>query len=162
VLNARVAQASAEVDYLQGLLDRIAVRADREGIVIVPNINELVGKPVRLGERLVTLADPNAVEIEAWLPVENNIPLQPGGSLSLYLNIAPDQVLRGHIRNIDYQAQMSPGGVLAFRVIADLEKAASPPRIGLRGTVRLEGEDVSLYFLIFRRPWAAIRPWLGI
>jgi multidrug resistance efflux pump len=162
VLSARVAQADAEVGYLQELLDRVTVRADRDGIVIVPNINEMVGKPVRLGERLLTLADPNTVEVEAWLAVENSIPLKEGAGLSLYLNIAPDQVLRGQVRNIDYQAQMSPDGVLAFRMIADLENVEGPPRIGLRGTARIEGDKVPLYFLIFRRPWAAIRPWLGL
>ncbi|KZC98819.1 efflux RND transporter periplasmic adaptor subunit [Oceanibaculum pacificum] len=161
VLNARVAQAAAEVTYLEELLERIAVRADRAGIVLVPNFPEMLGKPVRLGERLLTIADPSAVEIEAWLPVEDSLPLAPGAPLSLYLNIAPDEVLHGTVRDIDYQAQLSPANILAFRVIADLDETATLPRIGLRGTTRLQGDDVPLYFLIFRRPWAAIRPWLG-
>lgn len=165
-LEARVAQAAAEVDHIRDLLSRVQVRADRTGVVIVEDRDSLPGRPVRLGERIMEIADPSAVEVEAWLPVEDSLPLAPGAPVSLYLNIAPDEGLHGRIRTIDYHAAPVPSGGLAFRVVIDLNAAATPddgplPRIGLRGTARLEAGEVPLYVLLFRRPWAALRPWLG-
>jgi hypothetical protein len=51
--------------------------------------------------------------------------------------------------------------VYAYRVRAVLE-GGTAHRIGLKGTVRLVGEYVSLAYWITRRPLATIREFLGI
>jgi GAF domain-containing protein len=162
VLAARIAQAEADVAYVRSLLDRIEVRAERPGIAIVPDRQALIGKPVRIGERLMTIADPGSVQVEAWLPVADAIPLPADGGAELYLNTDAGRGLPATVESIDYQAQVSPGGILAFRVVAAFAAEAAPPRVGQRGTLRLEGETVPLFQFLFRRPWAALRPWLGL
>ena len=78
VLSSRVDQAEADVNYLTLLLGRVTVRAERTGIAIISNPDELVGRPVRLGERILTVADPDAVKVTAWLVVEDYVPLEIG------------------------------------------------------------------------------------
>jgi hypothetical protein len=110
----------------------------------------------------MSVADPSALEIEAWMPVDDAVTLPPNAPVRLYLNVAPDRSLQGRVRQIDYRAQEGPNGVWGFRVIADLHEGQGVPRIGLRGIARLEAGEVPLGFFLFRRPWAALRPWLGL
>lgn len=161
-LAARVGQAQAEVRYVRDLLDRVEVRAEYGGVAIVPDPKALPGRPVQLGERLMSVADPSALEVEAWMPVDDAVPLPDNAPVRLYLNVAPDRSLRGTVRQIDYRAREGPNGAFGFRVVADLQTRGTAPRIGLRGTARLEAGEVPLAVFLFRRPWAALRPWLGL
>jgi hypothetical protein len=161
-LAARVGQARAEVAYVQDLLDRVEVRAEQDGVAIIPDVNALPGRPVQLGERLMTISDPSAVEAIGWMAIEDALPLPEAAPARLYLNAAPDRSLAGTVRQIDYRAQEGPGGIWGFRVVVNLDEAETVPRIGSRGTLRLEAGTVPLGVLVFRRPWAAIRPWLGL
>jgi hypothetical protein len=38
----------------------------------------------------------------------------------------------------------------------------SPVRLGLRGSARLDGQEVSLGYFLLRRPISAVRQWLGL
>ncbi len=70
----------AEVDYIKSLLDRSTVEAERAGVIMMPSPDELIGKPLVTGERLMTIADPDNTQLEAWLAVGDDISL-PAGSL---------------------------------------------------------------------------------
>ncbi|WP_337997988.1 efflux RND transporter periplasmic adaptor subunit [Oleispirillum naphthae] len=159
VLAAQIVQKIAEVDYEQALLARIDVRAPADGVIILSDVNRLEGKPVTLGERIMTLANPKTVLLEAWLPIHDNIPLQRGAPIDLFLNTDPGAPLAATLDDMDFQAQHTPEGPLAYRATAGFTET-TPPRIGLRGTARVFGRKVSLFYYLFRRPWAAARPWL--
>lgn len=164
LLAARIEQRQAEVDFVRSLLDRIEINARIGGVAILSDPSELAGRPVRIGERLMSIADPDEVEVELWLPVDGNIPLEPGARVDLFLNVRPEAPLRAELLRADYHARVSPAGLLAFRMRARLEDVSpsAAPRIGWRGTARLHGETVTLSYYLFRRPWAAIRQWLGL
>ncbi|MFC3228443.1 efflux RND transporter periplasmic adaptor subunit [Marinibaculum pumilum] len=176
ILEARIAQARAEADYVGELLNRVEVRAHADGVAIVPEPEDLVGRPVRLGERLMTVADPAHKEVEIHLPVAADLPLPEGADVDVYLNVAPDQALPARLRRSDYHATVGDDGVLSYRMRAELlpddsqagpgqpgdgSVTAADVRFGWRGTARLNGETVPLYHYLFRRPFAAARQWLG-
>ena len=52
-------------------------------------------------------------------------------------------------------------GFLAYRLKAEFTDQESPPRIGLRGTAKLFGDETTVFFFLFRRPLAKARQWLG-
>ncbi|GAA4649434.1 hypothetical protein GCM10023116_17080 [Kistimonas scapharcae] len=162
VLKARIAQNAAEVAYLESQLARVDIRAKHDGVVVLNDPDVLKGKPVRLGERLLAVAAPESAEIQFWLPVEESLPLPDQAPVSLFLNVAPDKALSGHVRYINYQAEVSPEGIFAFRGRALLQPEENLPRLGWRGTARISGENVSLFYYLFRRPFAAARQWLGL
>ena len=162
VLKARIAQNAAEVAYLESQLARVDIRAKHDGVVVLNDPDVLKGKPVRLGERLLAVAAPESAEIQFWLPVEESLPLPDQAPVSLFLNVAPDKALNGNVRYINYQAEVSPEGIFAFRGRASLALQDNLPRLGWRGTARISGEHVSLFYYLFRRPFAAARQWIGI
>ena len=50
----------------------------------------------------------------------------------------------------------------AYRVTAELIDNDVPPRIGLRGTAKIFGEEVKLFFFLFRKPIIFVRQTLGL
>jgi hypothetical protein len=162
VLKGRAEQRRADVTYNQSLLDRVKVTATRSGLALYDDPNAWIGKPVAIGERLLEIADPEQAEIEIWLPVADAITLSPGADVDFFLNIAPESPLHATLRQSSYEATQSPAGLLGYRLKAKLSDAAHPPRIGLKGTAKVYGERVSLFYYLLRRPLAAARQFVGL
>lgn len=161
-LKTQVELRRAEMDFARDLMDRVTVKAERTGIAVFTDANDWLGKPVAVGERILTLADPQAAEVDVHVPVNDAIVLQEGAAVSLYLNVDPLRPLRATVSHASYEPGLTPGGVLAYRVRADLAPDQATPRIGLRGTAKIQGERVPLAFYLFRRPLAALRQTVGL
>jgi hypothetical protein len=162
VLKGRAEQRRADVTYNQSLLDRIKVTATRSGLAIYDDPNAWIGKPVAIGERLLEIADPTQAEIEIWLPVADAITLKPGADVDFFLNVTPESPLRATLRQASYEATQSPAGLLGYRLKAKLTDTTHPPRIGLKGTAKVYGERVTLFYYLLRRPLAAARQFVGL
>ena len=74
-LAGKIGERRAEQAFLAEQLGRASVTAPRDGMVLFDSPSEWIGKPVQTGERVMRVADPDAVEIEAWVPVGDAIPL---------------------------------------------------------------------------------------
>ncbi|WP_158044580.1 efflux RND transporter periplasmic adaptor subunit [Skermanella pratensis] len=162
ILQGRMEQNAAEVAYLEGLLDRIEVRAPRPGIAIFDDVNDWIGKPVSIGERILVVADPGEVELEIHLPVGDAIALEQGSEVTLFLNVDPQHPIAGTLDFASYQASPTPEGALAYRLKAGLSADAARPRIGMKGIAKVHGEETTLFYYIMRRPLAALRQRLGL
>ena len=162
MLAARIEQRTAEVEYINSLLERIHIHADVDGIAIIPDAYELEGKPVKLGERLLTIAKLDKAELEMWLAIGDSIALSENTEIELFLNVSPETPFEAKLRYVNFQAEMSPEGLFAFRARGDFPTQEKMPRIGLRGIAKIYGEKVPLYYYLFRRPYAAVRQWIGI
>ena len=162
LLKARVRQQQAAADYLAEQLERSMVRAPVQGVAVFNDVNDWLGRPVVVGEKILTLADPQKVMARISLPVADAITLAPGARIRIFLNIAPDTPLEARLGQASYEAGLTPDHILAFSLKADLADASSSPRIGLRGTAKLYGDKVRLHYFLFRRPLAFLRQLLGV
>lgn len=160
VLAAVVEQRSAEVGYTAELLERIRVRAPRAGVVLFSDANDWLGRPVAVGERIMTLADESATELLLWLPVREAIALESGAEVRAFLNVDPTRTLRARVRQASYTATPSPEDILAYPVRAGFEGEGSP-RIGLKATAKVYGTRAPLIYDLLRRPIASLRRWTG-
>ncbi|NKB20261.1 MAG: HlyD family efflux transporter periplasmic adaptor subunit [Alphaproteobacteria bacterium] len=161
LLAAEVAQKQAELNYSQELLKRAVVTAGRSGIAIYADPSDWLGKPMRLGEKVMAIADPTALELTVWVPVNDAISLKPGAEVLLFLDTDPLNPVKAELVRAAYEAELTSTKVLAYRVKAKLVDNASIPRIGLQGTAKVYGEKVSLFLFIMRRPIAALRRTVG-
>jgi len=159
---ARVEEAALERDYAADLLERTRVRADRDGIAVFADENDWIGQPVIVGQRILTLANPNQAEIQIWLAVEDGINLEQGSTVQMFLNTNPTTPLSGEIRQTSYEPEKTPGDSLAFRLKAKLDVDQPPPRIGLKGTAKVYGDQVFLLYYLLRRPLSVLRQSLGL
>lgn len=161
LLKAVVDEKKAIVNYTSELLKQITVRAPRDGIAIYNDPNNWLGRPVSVGERIITLADPSDTELQIWLPVDNAINMKVGARVRAFLNIDPTSPLDAVLCQLSFEPQVSPKEVLAFQLRATFTGETRKGNIGLKATAKLYGDRVSLFYYIFRRPMAAIRRFVG-
>jgi multidrug resistance efflux pump len=159
---ALVDQKRAELAYTESLLERVDVRAPRDGIVVFSDANDWLGKPVAVGERVMTIADPTHTGLNLWVPVGDAVNLEPGAEVRVFLNTDPTRPLEGVIEQASYEAQVNESGILAFKAKAHFKDPSLAPRIGLKGTAKIYGERVSLGYYLLRRPLSAVRRTLGL
>lgn len=168
VLERRIDLRQAEAATYRELLARAQVLAPRAGIAVMGDPEEWSGRPVKLGERVMTIAAPSRTRLQIWIPVDDAIDLEPGAPVRLFLNVDPLHPVEARLVQTSYDAEMSPLNVLSYRVRAEFEGeggeagGGTPPRLGLKGTAKLYGESVSLAYFVFRRPLAVIRRTLGL
>ncbi|PNH95403.1 efflux RND transporter periplasmic adaptor subunit [Vibrio diazotrophicus] len=163
ILRSRVEEKVIEVNYLNQLNQRSEVRAAVDGLVILDDETEWAGRPAVTGERILMIADERDVGIEAWISPKDILPLVLGSKVSLFLSADPVTPLDAQLTYLAHQPELRPDGNYAYRARAELVgQNASHVRVGLKGTARIDGEQVSLFYWVARRPWAAVRTWLGI
>jgi multidrug efflux pump subunit AcrA (membrane-fusion protein) len=161
LLNGRIEERRAEVGALRRQLERSRVLAPQDGVVLLDDPTEWIGRPVTVGERVLRIARTDDVEVEAWLPIADAIALQPGARVQLYLNASPLAPVQARLRLVAHEAVARPDGSHAYRVRATLESPTTH-RVGLKGTAKLEGDRVPAIYWTLRRPLATLRAWLGV
>lgn len=160
-LQGKIEERRAESEFLHGQAERARILAPRDGIALFDDPSEWIGRPVMTGERIMRIATPQDVEVEAWLGVGDAIPLAEGAETSLYLGASPLQPVTARVRYVSYEALPRPDGSHAYRVRATLD-GATEHRVGLKGTAKLTGRWVPAAYWIMRRPLAAVRQMLGV
>jgi hypothetical protein len=160
-LLGKMAEKQAQASFLEGQAQRSRVLAPHAGIALFDDPSEWIGRPVQTGERIMQVAAADDVEIEAWVPIGDAIPLAEQAPLNLYLAASPLTPLSGTLRYMSHRATPRPDGSFAYRVRARLDAPAGQ-RIGLKGTAKLAGERVPLIYWILRRPLASIRQFIAL
>jgi hypothetical protein len=160
VLLGRIEEKRAEADYVKDQFQRATVVAPKDGIALLDDPSEWIGKPVQAGERILRMAMPHDLEVEAWVNIGDAIPLPDKARVDLYLAADPIKPLTAQVRYIAHDAVMRPDGHYAYRVRAHLSMPTDQ-RIGLKGTAKLSGESVPLIYWMLRRPLATVRQTLG-
>ena len=158
---ARVREKATAIQYLSQLAAKLEVRTPSSGVVLFGDPTDWEGKPVTMGERIMTVADERSAGITAWIPVADAVGLDPGCSLRLFLHVDPLRPLEATVLRSSYQPVLSPDGIASYRVTAELKDPGELPRLGLRGTAKVYGPQVRLAYYLFRRPLAAARQFLG-
>lgn len=158
----RVGEKEAELALVENSLDRVVVKAERDGIAVYGDSNDWLGKPVQTGERVMQLADPKDTGVMVWLPVADALTLELGAPMRLFLHTKPLDPLPATLLQTSYQAVLSPEGVSTYRLRGKFDEGTSNARIGLRGTARVSGDWAILGYYLFRRPMAAVREWTGL
>jgi len=158
----QIKQQIARIEYLKKLILRMNLSSLINGVVIIDDPSSWEGRPVNLGEKILSLADQTDVEIEAWLPIGDAIDLPKGSPMRVYLNSSPLVPIGGALISFSYEAQSKLGDIFAHRIRGRILDKEQLPRLGLRGTARIEGKKVSLLYWIFRRPLATLRQFFGM
>ncbi len=147
-------------DYAAEKLGRIHVYAERAGIVVFRDPNDWIGKPVKTGERVLQIADPEQVELRMELPVSDALVFEEDAEVRLFLDVDPLHPITARLHSVSYEAELSAIGVLSYRAIAHFQDKKLP-RLGLRGMAKIKGKKVVLAYYLFRRPLSALRQMLG-
>ena len=161
-LESQVKLKTIQRDYLQAKLKQTDILSEKEGVVVLDDPDRWKGRPVVVGERILSIADPSHVQLNIMLPVKDAISLAHGNKVTFYLDTDPLNPIVFSVDYSSFEPNLTPDQIMAYRVVADIEEGNLAPRIGLRGTAKLYGEQVSLAYYLLRRPITFIRQRLGL
>lgn len=161
VARSRLAEGEADLAYASDKLRRADVKASNAGVVMIEDRNQWSGRPVKVGERILSLADPTWVRLEIQVPVEDALVAETGAEVEFFLATAPARPVRAKLTRLSYEARLLPNQTSAFTGEAEFAGGASPPRLGLTGTAKIYGAPVPLAYALLRRPLAHLRRVLG-
>ena len=125
---SRLAELVAQVD-----LKRVELKSAEEkikkilkfilkkGVVIVDRKSDWQGKPVAVGEKILTIADPNNIEFLIWLPVKDPIVINQDANTNIFLDINPMSSYKGNIIRSTYEPELSPEEVLSYKLISSFK-----------------------------------------
>ncbi|CAL95174.1 efflux RND transporter periplasmic adaptor subunit [Azoarcus olearius] len=160
LLTGKIEERRAEAAFVEAQLARARVLSPRDGVALFDDPSEWLGRPVSVGERIMRIAEPGDLEVEAWVPVADAIPLAPQARVSLYLTASPLSPVEAEVRYVAHDAVQRPDGSYAYRLRATLV-GDTDHRVGLKGTAKLSGRWVPLAYWALRRPLASARAYLG-
>ncbi|MEL6873600.1 MAG: HlyD family efflux transporter periplasmic adaptor subunit, partial [Pseudomonadota bacterium] len=153
----------AEFEYASLLLSRAVVRSDAAGRAVFNDRKDMIGRPVKTGERLMEIAKPDQVQARLYVPLSDGALITKGAEVRLFLDTDPLSPVDARIVRADFEAKAHQGDQVSFRAVAHfLTGDDAPPRLGIRGTAQIYGPTVPLALYLFRRPLAALRQWIGL
>lgn len=162
ILKAKLEKERVNLDYAKYQATLLHFRAPIEGVVIFDNPDEWRGRPVRVGEKILTISDPNRSKIRVWLQEHDNINLDLSAPISIFLNINPIRSYQANLIYVANEATLSDKKIPSFIAEAEWVNKPEDVKLGLTGSAILYGERVSLFYFIMRKPWGTIRNFLGI
>lgn len=95
---AKIADAQAKLTTAQAALESLAILAPFDGIVVEVKANP--GETLPAGSSLLTLIDPQAIEVEATVIEEDYPYVEVGQKVQLYFDAVPDADVTGTITRI--------------------------------------------------------------
>lgn len=158
---AKVELAAIRRDYAKEMLAYVTLIADKQGIILFNNKLEMIGRPVKIGERLMEIAEIGKLKFRINLPVENNINFSIGAPVKIYLDTDPLRSIDAKVTQIGFRAETAPGEMLVYPIEAESIEEINHLRIGWQGTAKIYGDTVNMFFYLFRRPLAAARQYVG-
>jgi hypothetical protein len=161
-LEKEVELAHAEHALVVGRLALTDVKAGQSGVLIYASKSDWTGRPVRVGERVMEIADPTRVGVRMDVGVHDAMALNGAVRVRLFFDADPLNPRAAEVYEKSFHATERTQGHMSYAVKARMTDVGDAPRIGLRGTAQLLGEDVSLGFYVLRRPISAVRQYLGI
>ncbi len=160
ITRAEFELAQADHAYAADMLAKSRILAPRDGMAIYTDRREWEGRAVNTGEAIMQVVDPADAAFRIDLPAHEQMALEPGSPVKIWLDSQPLWSLDGTLQQASFQARMTPENVLAFALTAKPVGAA--PRIGSRGTARVYGQWVPLIYSVLKRPMASARQYFGI
>lgn len=163
LIQAELAQQITEREFRKKMLERVKVVAPEQGLVIFTHRNDFIGKPVSVGERIMTIADETNVEVLIELAVADDIIIHQNAKVDIFLDRNPLKGLNAVLTNANYEPVSSSSGKgLVYRLVAELDPSLAPPRIGSKGAAKIYGDEILLGLYLFRKPFTKARQFLGI
>ncbi len=160
LMHAEYELAQADHAYARDLLARAQVAAPRAGMALYSDRRDWEGRAVNVGDPILQIVDPADVDFRIDLPTREQMSLPAGSKVKVWLDAQPLWAIDASLETVSYQARPTAEGVLSFAVVA--RPIGDAPRVGSRGTAKLYGRWVPLFYSLLRRPISSLRQFAGI
>lgn len=161
VLAGKVKKEKANYELANYKASQLSVTSPVEGIVMIDDPDQWRGKPVHVGEKIMSLTSSDQTKVRFWIPESDNIVLDYEKPISVVLNIDPLTSREAKISFISNAVILYDNKTSSFMGEAEWVNPQKDVKFGLKGTAILYGENVSLFYWIIRKPWSMVRNAFG-
>jgi len=162
ILHHKLKRDQVALDLARYHASLLTVTSPIEGVVVMSNPDEWRGRSVVVGEKVMEVTDPKNTKVRIWIPESDNVWINPEEEVKVILNVRPSSGLKARLLYVANVSEINEQDVASFEAEAEWVDPPENLRLGLKGTALLYGEKVSLFYFLFRKPWAATRYYLGI
>lgn len=157
---AVVERERANVEWAKKQLEQGEVRAPRAGVVVMGDTSDWEGRPVRVGERVMLVADPARTRLRITVPITDAIASDTNTEVVFYPNVSPLSSVDARVVSAGYEPVLQPDRSYAYVVHAAFEGESAP--LGWRGTAKVYGGRAPLIYQMLRKPLARLRQMTGL
>ncbi|MCK9230533.1 MAG: HlyD family efflux transporter periplasmic adaptor subunit [Syntrophales bacterium] len=160
VIRAQLDQALAQLELAESKLDRVAIRAPFDGIVLSGDLSQRLGGAVRQGEELFQIAPLDAYRVILKVDESDIADVEEGQGGVLVLSALPAEKYAFTVEKITPLTTAGEGKNY-FRVEATLDRISPALRPGMEGVGKIQ-VDQRLYVVIWMRPvieWFRLKLW---
>ncbi|WP_415712689.1 efflux RND transporter periplasmic adaptor subunit [Maridesulfovibrio sp.] len=161
ILEHRLDQEQARFKLAEHNIAMLKVHAEKDGVAVIADPEKWRGRPVFMGERVLSVVDPSQTKVRIWIPEDDNMDFDFNVPVRTMLNVMPESVLPGKLEFVGSEVEVSPQRVASVLAEAEWKGDSPDVKIGLKGTTVIYGEKVSLGYWLFRKPWAAFNAYFG-
>ena len=154
----------SEVTRAQERLDRTSIRSPIDGVVATPQLENMVGRKLKVGESFVDIVDTSQALVNVSVTENDVAMLRSGEMASLKMDGFPERTFHGQV------AVVSPQGVLqdedrVFFARVSVVNSNGMLRSGMQGRGKVSAGWRPAGVVIFRRPgmwiWSKLWDWFG-
>lgn len=159
---SKLEKSKVDLEYAKEQLALLIEKSPMDGLVTVDNPDDWRGKPIKVGEKIMTISSPDQTKLKIWIPERDNIIFALDIPVRVFLNTMPTRTFEAKILFISPEVKTMEGELPGFEAEAAWINTDEPPKLGLKGSAVLHGERVSLFYYFFRKPIGFIRKFIGV
>ncbi|KTT15654.1 efflux RND transporter periplasmic adaptor subunit [Pseudacidovorax intermedius] len=161
VATARQRQAQARLARVREALSQAEVRAPFDGVVVEGERKDLLGAPVKKGDKLFRVARVEGLYVVATVP-ESDMPLLPAQAKGEFVLVSdPDRRIPLKVTSVIPVAQTRGQEGNHFLLRAEMQQpAADWWRPGMSGAVRIDAGERNVAWILTHRLVDKLRLWL--
>jgi multidrug resistance efflux pump len=153
VASAEIEKTTAQLALVDQKLLRIKLRAPFDGIVILGDLSQTLGAPVKRGDKLMTLAPAGDYRVVFDVDERDIGYLEHGQAGYLSLSSNPSKRHRVQINRIMPMATVKEGRNTFVAEAKIMTAVSTSLRPGLKGIVKVEVESRSPIWIALHRSW---------
>ncbi|MEM6279722.1 MAG: efflux RND transporter periplasmic adaptor subunit [Verrucomicrobiota bacterium] len=161
VLSTQLANLEAEgleieIELLEWRSENLEVRAPIEGLVLSGNLENSLGVPVEMGQKLFEIAPIDSLRLELAIADSESARVEKGMPVSVRLEAHNTRLYTSEVSEVYPVAEVQEEKNV-FVAFADLENTEGDLRPGMRGRARVEVGRAPLGWILFRKPIEFLR-----
>jgi multidrug resistance efflux pump len=161
-LEYKLKKSKVDLAFAEKELVLLVEKSPIDGLVSVDNPDDWRGKPVKVGEKIMTVSNQNQTKVRIWIPERDNIEFAMDKPIDIFLNSTPSKTYEAKFLFVSPEVKVTGGELPSFEAEAEWVKPENSPKLGLKGYAVIYGEKVSLVYYLLRKPIGTIRKFIGI
>ncbi len=163
VQKLEVERAEAESAFYMDQRARADVKAVTDGVVVLDDPDELVGKPLQQGEHVFSIADPGNTRLRLMVPASDAGLVKVGAEIEIHLDRDPLNSVFAKVTRVGYEIVVSEDDIPSIVIDAQWQPdSVGKIAPGQRGSAKVFSEPKPLWKQIFRKPLISFRQITGL